>query len=459
MHTLLKPQKTQNTLTELHKIYKKTPLHNQMTKKPIPIISPTYKEISGEDPHKGTLQLERWKNYPKQDIIKRYPLQLDLETTSACNLRCPMCFQSETETRPEVQNMSFELYSHIITEGAAKGLDSIKLQYRGEPLLTTDLPERVRFATERGIQVRFNTNGTLLTKQLAENLIDAGLYQIIFSIDSHIPEEYNKIRRLAKTGKGDFNSVLKNFRQLVELRNERGTTYPQIRVTRVDLPETRTNLPKFSNFWMENGADLVSVVELSDFSMGTTDTKMIVSPEFSCEQPWQRLIVLADGQVGPCCRDHYQELTLAQISTPEQIASYSSMLTKKAGKKQVGDLVEVDILDKPKLKKVVIGTKERDGSVTPHSVKIKGITESISTVPLVSNIEEVWNGKTIEWLREMNRTGNTHLVQICLNCDLRRTTIEKNKLESRLEDIPESIKSKAMHATKYTKGGLGDSQS
>jgi len=425
-----------------------------MTNKPKPITNPTYHVVSGNDPHEKTEQMRRWTEYPKRGTIKEFPLQLDIESTSACNLKCPMCAQADEETRPVVENMSFDLYTHIIDEGARKGLDSIKMQYRGEPLITGDIAERVAYATERGIQATFNTNGTLLTKDLSTRLIDAGLYKIMFSVDSHIPEEYERIRVLKNNDRGNFGRVLRNIRDMIRIRGERNSKYPIIRVGRVDLPETRDSIGEFSEFWREQGVDLVSIVDLNDLSMGTKQEEVTTSTEFSCEQPWQRLFVLAGGDVVPCCGDWYQQMPLGHIVLPKQIQKFKSELEGRLKYEEVGSIVELKITKDPKLERTVIGIVKKDRQVEPTEIRIRGITGLTHTVPLVNSIESIWTGERLNYIRERNKEGESHKVPICADCGLRNTVIEKRGLDSKKESRGKKHSEPKKHELEYIKNGL-----
>ena len=52
-----------------------------------------------------------WIKPDKKDIVKKVPLQLDLESSSVCDLECPMCFQAYDNTKPASTHMPIELYT------------------------------------------------------------------------------------------------------------------------------------------------------------------------------------------------------------------------------------------------------------------------------------------------------------------------------------------------------------
>tara|TARA_Y100000310_G_scaffold305772_1_gene346290 strand:+ start:935 stop:2272 length:1338 start_codon:yes stop_codon:yes gene_type:complete len=413
-------------------------------------INPTYSVIGGEDTKDASTQRERWGSYPTMGYVGAFPLQLDIENTSACNLRCPQCFQSDPETRPIYTSMPKKMFEYIIDESVRErqaalergeshgGLDSIKMQYRGEPLLTRDIHERVRYAREHHIsEVMFNSNGYLLTEERSRELIDAGLSRIILSIDSHVPEVYNQYRRFKEDKEGDFQQTLKNVQDLVRLKKELGVEHPIVRVSAVEIPEL--DLEEYTQFWLSQGVDLVSSVALNDYSMGKED--VVVSNEFACEQPWQRLFVLSDGVITTCCGDLYQERPLGQLVLPETMGNYKDRLATQAelDKKSPGEEVELRIIHhenrqtgKVHLSKSLVGLV-KENSVQPMHMRIQGITGKVHEVPLTDNIKDVWHSQLMEEMRTAQTNGESHEIDICGGCGLRKTAIGLHCSDGRTE--------------------------
>lgn len=64
----------------------------------------------------------KWSENPQKGIVEKYPLNLDIEPTNACNLRCTMCprtiaIQKDKETVLKNEGiMSFDTYKKIIDE-------------------------------------------------------------------------------------------------------------------------------------------------------------------------------------------------------------------------------------------------------------------------------------------------------------------------------------------------------
>lgn len=234
---------------------------------------------------------EAWEIRPRQFYAGQFPMHVDLELNTHCNLRCIMCFQDKKPL--PVQNMGLILIKKLITECGKNGCYAMKFNHRGEPLLATHLTEAVRLAKEAGIlDTMINTNATLLYSNKIKELIEAGLDRIICSIDSHIPHVYELIRVGAK-----FGDILTNICTLQGYKQLKGFKKPVCRVQMVKQELNKDHVENYIKYWSAI-ADQVAVEEEFDYG-NTSDVDF--NSEFSCPQPWQRLMVHADGEVYPCC--------------------------------------------------------------------------------------------------------------------------------------------------------------
>lgn len=244
---------------------------------------------------------KKWKEFPSKKIIGDFPLHLDIESTNNCNLRCPMC--GRNWMKEKIGYMNFELFTEIIDEGAKYHLPSIKLNYRGEPLLHPGLSKMVKYAKKKGIlEVQFNTNGLLLNEKKAKEFIEAGLDRIIFSFDGATKETYEKIRRGS-----NFERVIENIKNLVRLREERGLERPLVRVQMVKMEENKKEIEDFIQLWLPIANRVAVSTERNPLG-----TKKKIE-HFPCPQIWQRLMICWDGEVRMCCGDWYGEIVLGNV--------------------------------------------------------------------------------------------------------------------------------------------------
>lgn len=274
-------------------------------------INPRFKEILGTDRFEDCNETfdkeyykyrKKWSENPKNFIVDKFPLHLDIETTNICNLRCIMCFQSDEKWRKRQKFgfMKWKLFKKIIDEGAKYNLPSIKLNYRGEPLLHPKIVDMVKYAKKKGIlEVQFNTNGTLLNEEKINELIDAGLDRIIFSFDGATKETYEKIRIGS-----NYESVVNNIKTLVKLRNAKGLKRPCVRVQLVRQEENIKEVDDFIEMWK----DIVNRIGIIE--KRSKDGVKKYKEAFPCPQIWQRMIICWDGEVRMCCGDWNGEIIL-----------------------------------------------------------------------------------------------------------------------------------------------------
>jgi len=116
-----------------------------------------------------------------------------IEPTNRCNLECRTCIRNVwDEPLGEMSNATFAR----IVEGlrSFSPPPTVFFGGLGEPLAHPDIVEMVGQVKALGSRVELITNGTLLTKPLSKQLIDAGLDMLWVSLDGATPESYSDVR-------------------------------------------------------------------------------------------------------------------------------------------------------------------------------------------------------------------------------------------------------------------------
>ncbi len=247
-----------------------------------------------------------WDENPQNLNPGHFPLHLDIEVTSACNLKCPFC----ATTYSSFNNgfMKWETVKRILDEAGEKGLYACKFNFRGEPLLHKDIGRFIKYAKSKGIiDVFFNTNAVLLTEDKAKMLIDSGLDRLTVSFEGFEKTLYEKNRTGAK-----FEEVVANVERLRDLREKACKPKPKIRIQAVLVPELKDRLSEYVSFWK----DKVDQVSYNDMEPSVdTINKRIRSTKSSwiCPFPYQRMTIMWDGSVTVCKNDYYGKLILGNV--------------------------------------------------------------------------------------------------------------------------------------------------
>lgn len=246
----------------------------------------------------------KWKEWPESMHTGPFPLFIDVEVTSNCNLKCPFCATTFRGTRITRGFIAEDLVRKVIDEGAEKGLCGVKFNIRGEPLLHPKIHEFVAYAKTKGlIDVYFNTNAMLLTEDRARRLIDAGLDRLSISFEGYTREVYERYRVGAV-----FETVTANIAMIQELKQKLGVEHPKIRVQTVMLPEIESSFDAYREFWSKR-ADEVGYLDYKEMK---TKKKAIRYP-WACPQIWQRMAIWWDGTLLPCNHDDDGLLALGNV--------------------------------------------------------------------------------------------------------------------------------------------------
>jgi MoaA/NifB/PqqE/SkfB family radical SAM enzyme len=192
------------------------------------------------------------------------PSHLQVEVTSACNLRCVMCL---VRYRPPVNKlagaMPLELFTRLVEQ--VPGLHRLTLQGLGEPLLSPYLMDMIHTAVDRRITVGFNTNATLLTARRAAELVRSRVDWLHVSLDGATATAYESVRDGA-----DFATVTANLAGLVRAKRDAGSGTPWIRVVFVAMRDNVAELPGLVRLLSDIGVDELHVQNLSH-SFSDTD--------------------------------------------------------------------------------------------------------------------------------------------------------------------------------------------
>ena len=159
------------------------------------------------------------------------PLKAELLVTSKCNSCCLICnVWKLNDAKPELvqEELATDEWVSLLEELSEMGTQSIFISV-GEPTLIDDLTGIIRFAKEKDICVDLVTNGFLVTKSLAEELVDCGVDRISFSIDAPIPEIHDEIRGI----EGSWKRAIKAIKLVSNARKETRSKTPKINVSYV----------------------------------------------------------------------------------------------------------------------------------------------------------------------------------------------------------------------------------
>lgn len=252
----------------------------------------------------------QWSDYPSKKFISDYPIHVDLELASLCDLNCPMCYTitEEFKSSQKAKLMSFELFKKIVRELGDNGVYSIRLSLRGEATLHKNFIEAIHYAKSAGVQeVSALTNGRSLNSVIfCKELVKSQLDWITVSVDG-VDETYESIRKPIK-----FDEIVQGLRNLITLREELNSEKPAIKIQGI-WPAVKNNVEKYLKVFSPI-SDLIYVNPLVDYLLIDKKEEIEYLDNFICPQIFQRLVIFADGKAIPCANDQFGEVVVGDAN-------------------------------------------------------------------------------------------------------------------------------------------------
>ncbi len=245
------------------------------------------------------------------------PSHAQIALTNACPQNCEYCYNKDR--KGEVIDTS--TIKRVIQE--LKGIGVFWLGFTGgEPLLQKDIVE-ITESIGDDCAIKLFTTGCTLTKQLARDLRNAGLFSVSISLDHWKQEEHDKVRRY----EGAFQTALKAidiFKNLSDVHVGVSAVLSKDTIKKDEVEEFLEFLigldiheawlseckPSVEDFWTEDQVitehERLKLVELQDRynKQGKITINYLAHFEgrehFGCNAGHKMVYVDAFGEVSPC---------------------------------------------------------------------------------------------------------------------------------------------------------------
>lgn len=294
----------------------------------------------------------QWYMYPNLKHVSNFPIHIDFEISSICNLKCPMCYRPHRSDKNDGV-MDFKIYKKAIDECACHKLYSIRLSWRGEPTLNPHVVEMVDYAKRKGVrEVSFITNGVKLEGNMAEGLVKAKLDYFSVSIDGTYGK-YEEIRYPSK-----FDEIVSKLRKMRKLRDSIGKGFPRIRINSI-WSAIKDNPREYFDIFNPI-ADYITINP--DYDHSEKDTQ--IDPNHICQYLYQRMTVMWDGTVPLCICDKSKEVVLGNIANDSLYDMWHGETMNEMRKRQINGKIKT-ITPCTKCQRSItkqIGDQKPDGS-------------------------------------------------------------------------------------------------
>lgn len=270
----------------------------------------TNKENNMETKEKKDIRLAAVTEYKRKRLADQLPLNtpfgITVFTNTTCNLRCEFCIYTS-------EHMKRNVYKHDMTmETFTKFIDELNLFPQkikalhfcpcGEPLLCKDIANMIKYAKKANIAEKIDilTNGVLLTPEISDSLVDAGIDWIRISLNGLSDEDFMQYC----DRKVDFNKFVQNLKYLYE---HKGNTKIYLKIMDYMVEDPVKN--RFFHETFEPITDMLAV----EFLQNHHDSKKKIQGNHGsmfnnedidkqiCTLPFQNVYVMTNGDIMPCC--------------------------------------------------------------------------------------------------------------------------------------------------------------
>jgi MoaA/NifB/PqqE/SkfB family radical SAM enzyme len=340
----------------------------------------------------------KWLQWRHQYAI---PLNLLIDPTNACNLKCTGCWAADYDKQSE---LPFEKLDEILTDACKLGISDIVFS-GGEPLMRKDDVLRL-CSKHRKLPFALFTNGTLVDKAFADEMAKLSNMNLFISIEGF--RENNDSRR----GRGTFDKVMNTMKLLKE--RDIGFGFSVCYHARNYLEVTDDIFFDFLREkgawlgWMFNyvpigsGADLSLCLDASQRSIvkerietysekhrfTIIDFANMGHKAFGCVAAGNEFVhINAHGDLEPCAFFHYSDVNILDKTLPEALASHFFSHFRKSRPFSENLFRPCPIMDVPE---ALLGLSEIKGVHSTHLINPERMEDlAIKTKPLAARWEPI----------------------------------------------------------------------
>ena len=259
--------------------------------------------------------LTRWRKRLTRRPVPRFPRNVQIQTRTGCNADCIFCPYGATADSQPHGTMSWELFRKIIDETALHPVRRISPYLMNEPLVDPEIVERIAYINRANPRTRvvLTTNGSLLTSEMAERLLDLGpgLHELSISVQGIDPGAYEKTMR----GGVGFHRTMANVEHFLDALRRRKARRPALWITMVDTEVIDAR--RAVKYWRGRGVN-ARYTRLENRGGNIADAETFSHSghmEYftDCTRLFKQAYIRFNGDVVLCCTDYEAKVILGNV--------------------------------------------------------------------------------------------------------------------------------------------------
>lgn len=249
----------------------------------------------------------------KDQVPLETPLVVQMHVLSDCNFKCNYCAhilepKAFYNLGIRKSKMKMDVFKKAIDDlkiFAGGKIKAINIAGIGEPLLHPEIVEMVQYAKNQSVADRIEivTNAVLLTNELSDRLIEAGVDRLRISLQGTSRDMYKKICKVPV----EFEKLVSNIKYFYDAKKNT-TVYVKIMDIALDGEEDRKYFYEIfsaiSDFTgveyaapIYKGVEIKKVDKVFNKNMRGNQTKNIEV----CPSAFYTAVIASNGDVLPCC--------------------------------------------------------------------------------------------------------------------------------------------------------------
>jgi len=257
---------------------------------------------------------------------RAYPAFVSVEPYNFCQLHCSECPVNQRKA-VDRKFLNDDLFMLLIDELKPYLLHSI-FYFQGEPLFNKNLAKLINYAHKSGIYTSTSTNGQLLDRSMAKDLVESGLDKLIVSIDGVTQQVYEQYR-----AGGKLDKALQGISNVNEWKRQLKSRSPLIEIQFIVFKTNEHQIKDVKKLAKSFKADrlVLKSAQLYDFEHGhrlltsltkyaryfrADDGRYLIKNKLAnrCLRLWTGAVISASGEVVPCCFDKDQSHSFGNIT-------------------------------------------------------------------------------------------------------------------------------------------------
>lgn len=245
-----------------------------------------------------------------------HPEIIQIETNIACNADCPFCPQKSLRRRPH--RMKDEVWTKIIDETRGLGIT-----YRpfliNEPLSDKRMGKIMQHIREDDTaRIEINSNGELMTEQMAHDILDAGIDVIRFSIDGFSEQTFSQSRVGV-----DYEKTVDRTLKFIRLAKKKGGA-KRIEVRMISMDVNKREQAAYKKFWSDAGAiPIITSLYRWPWEPGVECARV------PCMKVLREMFFYVNGKATICCWDSHERAVVGDVTKQHVLDIWTGAINRQ----------------------------------------------------------------------------------------------------------------------------------